>query len=73
MGELYTLAVEGGGIWCVICVWFIKLMMKKLDKVETWVRDTVTELIKDNTAALKSNTEIMRAVQEKLDADKNQR
>ncbi len=61
--ELYKLAIDGGGIWCVLCIYLIVHQQRKQNALEAWVKEEVI-------TAINASTEVMTQIREKLNADK---
>ena len=61
--ELYMLAIDGGGIWCVLCIYLIVHQQRKQNALEAWVKEEVI-------TAINASTEVMTQIREKLNADK---
>lgn len=57
--QLWELAINEGGIWCILCVYMIITNNKKNKELEDWVREEVITAINASTAAMK---EIKEAV-----------
>lgn len=62
--KLYTLAIEGGGIWCCLCIYMIIKQQRKYDALEKWVKEEVI-------TAINASTKVMMDIKEKFDADRD--
>lgn len=62
--QLIEKVIEQGGIWCALCVYMILYTNKKYNTLETYVRDTLNTTIK-------TNSDLLAKIEEKIDADKN--
>ena len=64
--RLYELAIDGGGIWCGLCVYLIIRQHQRYDKLEEWVKEEVLQ-------ALNAATNAIEQIKEKLNANSNDR
>jgi hypothetical protein len=64
--KIFDLAINDGGIWCVLCVYMIYVQGKKLTALEDWCKGELIPVLQANTALLKE-------VKEQLHADKRDR
>lgn len=64
--KLYELAIDGGGIWCVLCVYLIVRQNQRYEKLEQWVKEEVI-------TAINAATHVMTEIKERMDADKHDR
>lgn len=62
--QLVEKVIEHGGIWCCLCVYMIIYTNKKYNALETYVRNTLNETIK-------TNSDLLSKIEEKIDANKN--
>ena len=62
--QLIEKVIEQGGIWCALCVYMILYTNKKYNTLERYVRDTLNETIK-------TNSDLLAKIEEKIDANKN--
>jgi len=63
LDSLYQMAIEGGGIWCVLCIYLIICQKRKYDELEAWVKEEVI-------TAIRASTEVMKDIKERMDADR---
>lgn len=63
LDSLYQMAIEGGGIWCVLCIYLIIRQKRKYDELEAWVKEEVI-------TAIRASTEVMKDIKERMDADR---